>query len=124
MTRLERLARLRVRLATIERTRANAHVGRLAARAAQVAVLIEGYTPDSGAARGVTLAARAAFADRLGRSGDALAIEARAARATALDAERDVHRAQKTAAEVTQGAAADRLRAGKRRVRPARGDLS
>lgn len=122
MTRLERLARLRVKLATIERTKAGAQVSRLAARAAQVASLAEGYSPDAGPATGTTLAARAAFAERLSRSGDALASEARIAHATAAHAERDVHRAEATVTLVAQTIAAELRQSDKRRVRITGGD--
>lgn len=117
MTRLERLARLRVKLATIERTRAGAHAGRLAARTEQVAALAEGYNPDAGASHGAALGARAAFAERLSRSGEALAIEVRTAQAAASSAERDVHRARKTVAQVVKNLAADDRVARKRSVR-------
>ena len=118
MTRLERLAKLRVKLATIERTKAGARVGQLDGRARQVAGLRDGYDPEPGFSAGSVLAARGTFADRLSRTGEKLARDVRDARLAALETERDVHRAEKTVERVRDRVALDARGASRRQVRP------
>lgn len=117
MTRLERLARLRVKLAAIERTKAGSRAGQLDGRVRQVAALADSYGPDAGTADAGALAARAAFADRLARNGELLAREARQAHVALLDREREVHRAEKTVERVADRAKVERRGLTRRLVR-------
>lgn len=117
MTRLERLARLRVKLASIERTKAGANVNRIDGRVRQIATLANGYSPDAGTASASHLAARATFADRLVRTGDTLARDLVQAHCAVVRSERDVHRAEKTVERVMASAAIDRKSDARRLVR-------
>lgn len=122
MSRLERLAQLRVKLAKIERSKAGARATQLDNRARQLVMLANGYGPEGGIARAETLAARATFADRLARSGEVVAGEIGIANTAILRAERDVHRAQKSAERVGLGIQSDARAASRRVVRAARRD--
>lgn len=123
MTRLERLARLRVKLATIERAKAGARVGQLDARRHQLAALAESYTPTQGIATSDLLTARARFAERLLLTGETLGSDIRAAHGEVQQAERDLHRAEKTVDRVARAAASNTRAAGRRVVRTGRGEM-
>lgn len=122
MTRLARLARLRVKLATIERARVGAHVGQLDARRHQLAALADSYTPVQGIATSDQLTARARFAERLLLTGETLGHDIREAHGDVQQAERDLRRAEKTLDRVVLAGASSARAADRRVVRTGRGE--